>query len=169
MMQDVEQPSKLQRSSQKRKFQQPVRSVVSEMGAVPIRIAIVRCRFLAAGILLLTGVLFAADCGSAEMSYPQVLRARYEATNPKVGGNFIIWLDREKMWHGLDPRLYPPVRYVEVTHITPSPGSPIITIIELMPVNSTTPEFYHLAGIVRFRVTGLTLKSSNIPHADSPH
>jgi hypothetical protein len=97
-----------------------------------------------------------------------VLRARYEAINPKTGGSFIIWLDRERMWHGLNQRLYPPVKYVEATHITPSPGSPIITVIELMPVNSSTPEFYHLAGIVRFRLIGMTLKSSNIPESASP-
>jgi hypothetical protein len=123
----------------------------------------------AAGISSFSGIPFLVDCAAAELTYPQVLRARYEATNPKTGGNFIIWLDREKMWHGLDPRLYPPVKYVQVTHITPSPGSPIITVIELMPINSSTAEFYHLAGIVRFRVTGMTLKSSNIPEAEPPH
>jgi hypothetical protein len=130
---------------------------------------IVRYRLFIAAIFLLSGILFLVDYAAAETTYPQVLRARYEATNPKTGGNFIIWLEREKMWHGLDPRLYPPVKYVQVTHITPSPGSPLITVIELMPINSSTPEFYHLAGIVRFRVTGMTLKSSNIPEAEPPH
>jgi hypothetical protein len=122
-------------------------------------VALLRITLLSACVLSLSHGPFLIAYAAAEMTYPQVLRARYEATNPKTGGSFIIWLDRERMWHGLDQRLYPPVKSVEVTHITPSPGSPIITVIELMPVNSTTPEFYHLAGIVRFRVIGMTLKS----------
>jgi hypothetical protein len=31
-------------------------------------------------------------------------------------------------------------------------------------VTSTIPEFYHLAGILRFKVTGMILKASNILH-----
>ncbi|MFL9828170.1 hypothetical protein [Rhodoplanes sp. SY1] len=96
--------------------------------------------------------------------YPVVLRTRYEAVDQKAGGHFIIWLEREKAHHGLDPRLYPAVRYVDVTHVTPSPGSPIISLIEVMPVNSTTPEVYHLAGIARFKVTGMRIVASTVPH-----
>jgi hypothetical protein len=102
------------------------------------------------------------DAGAQEMAYPRVIHTRYEAADARAGGQFIIWLERDKVWHGLDPRL-PAVRYVDVTHLTPSPGSPPITLIEVTPVNSTTPEFYHLAGIARFKVTGMILKSSNIP------
>jgi hypothetical protein len=98
-----------------------------------------------------------------DLSYPVVFHTRYEAADPKVGGSFIIWLEREKMWHGLDPRLYPPVKYVDVTHLTPAPGSPPITIIEVTSIHSVVPEFYHVAGIVRFKVTGMVMKSSNIP------
>jgi hypothetical protein len=29
-----------------------------------------------------------------------------------------------------------------------------------MNVNSTVPDFYHVAGIVRFRITGMVLKST---------
>lgn len=101
--------------------------------------------------------------GVAQTSFPQVLRTRYEAADQKQGGHFIIWLEREKVYHGLDPRLYPAARYVEVTHVTPSPGSPIVTIVEVMPINATTPEYYHLAGIARFRMTGMRLVSSTIP------
>jgi hypothetical protein len=100
---------------------------------------------------------FAAD------TYPLYIRTRYEAVDPARGGHFIIWLEREKMWHGLDPRLYPPVKYVEVTHITPAQGSPPITLIEVTAINATVPEFYHVAGIVRFKVTGMTIKASDIP------
>jgi hypothetical protein len=52
-------------------------------------------------------------------------------------------------------------RYVDVTHLTASPGSVPITVIEVTAINSTTPEFYRLAGIVRFKVTGMTI--NNIP------
>ena len=96
------------------------------------------------------------------MAYPRVIHTRYEAIDARAGGQFTIWLERDKVWHGLDPRL-PAVKYVDVTHLTPSPGSPPITLIEVMSVNSTTPEFYHIAGIVRFKVTGMTLRTSNIP------
>jgi hypothetical protein len=102
------------------------------------------------------------ESAAAELGYPQVIRTRYEAADPK-GGNFIIWLDRDRLHHGLDPRLYPAARYVEVTHVTPSPGSPTVSMIEVMSVNSTTPEFYHVAGIVRFKVTGMVVKSTNVP------
>ena len=104
------------------------RGSLKEMSASRVA-AHVRCTLLCACLLWLFRGPFVFDCVAAEMTYPQVMRARYEAINPKTGGSFIIWLDRERMWHGLDPRLYPPVKYVQVTHITPSPGSPIITVI----------------------------------------
>ena len=110
--------------------------------------------------LCLSGLPFHAAAEDA--AYPRVIHVRYEAVDAK-GGNFIIWLEREKVWHGLDPRLYPAVKYVDVTHLTPAPGSPALTIIEVTNVNSTTPEFYHLAGIVRFKVSGMTIKASNVP------
>jgi hypothetical protein len=114
-------------------------------------------------VLFLSSLTLAFHVGAAELTYPQVLRTRYEAVDPKLGGSFIIWLDREKVWHGLDPRLYPPVKYVEVTHITPAPGSPPITIIEVTSINSITPEFYQVAGNVRLKVTRMHLKSTNMP------
>ncbi len=104
-----------------------------------------------------------APASAVELSYPQIIRMRYEATDPKTGGQFVIWLDREKVWHGLDSRLYPPAKYVDVTYITPAPGSPPVATIEVMNINATTPDYYHVAGIVRFRVSGMTLKSSNAP------
>jgi hypothetical protein len=101
---------------------------------------------------------------AVELNYPVIIHTRYEAVDPKAGGNFIIWLEREKVWHGLDPRLFPTVKNVDVTHVTASPGSAPITMIEVMAINSSVPEFYHLAGIVRFKVTGMTIKSSTVPH-----
>jgi hypothetical protein len=104
----------------------------------------------------------AMPSGHAQTDYPQLIRTRYEAADPKVGGHLIIWLDREKMWHGLDQRLYPAVKYVDVVHVTPAAGSPPITMIEVTGINSTVPEFYHVAGVVRFKVTGMTVTSSDI-------
>jgi hypothetical protein len=109
------------------------------------------------------GVAFAPPGRAAEISYPQIVDTRYEAVDARAGGNFIIWQEREKVWHGPDPRLYPSVRYVDVTHLTPAPGSPPITVIEVTNVNASVPEYYHVAGIVRFKVTGMTIKSTSIP------
>jgi hypothetical protein len=47
--------------------------------------------------------------------------------------------------------------------VTPTNGSPAITIVEVGPVNSSTPEFYHVSSIVRFKVTNMTLSSTNVP------
>jgi hypothetical protein len=102
-----------------------------------------------------------SDC--AEQSIPQVIHTRYEAVDSKIGGNFIIWIEQEKVWYGTDPRLSPAVRYVDVTLINPSPGSPPTSLIEVMPINSTTPQYFQIAGLVRFRVIGMILKSSNVP------
>jgi hypothetical protein len=116
---------------------------------------------LALWALCLSGLPFPAAAEDA--GYPRVIHVRYEAVDPRIGGNFIIWLEREKVWHGMDPRLYPAVKYVDVTHLTPSPGSPSISIVEVTNINSTTPEFYHVVGIVRFKVSGMTIKASNVP------
>jgi len=116
--------------------------------------------------VLLAGFAVLAEPASAtaqQPGYPQVIKTRYEAADPKRGGNFIIWLDRERLHHGLDPRLYPAASYVEVTHVTPTPGSPIITLIEVMNLGAATPEYYHVAGIVRFKITGMVVKSKNAP------
>jgi hypothetical protein len=111
---------------------------------------------------LVAGALSTAPAFAQEIAYPRVIHTRYEAIDARAGGQFIIWLERDKVWHGLDPRL-PAVKYVDVTHLTPSPGSPPITLIEVMSIHATTPEFYHIAGIVRFKVIGMTLRTSNIP------
>jgi hypothetical protein len=75
-----------------------------------------------------------------EMAYPRVIHTRYEAVEARADGQFTIWLERDKVWHGLDPRL-PAVKYVDVTHLTPAPRSPPITLIEVTSINSTTPSF----------------------------
>ena len=100
---------------------------------------------------------------AAEVEYPQLIRLRYEAVDPKAGGHFTIWLDRETIRQGLDPRLYPAASYVQISYITPSAGSPALTIIEIKHLTSTVPDFYHIGGTVRFRVNGMDLTSSNVP------
>jgi hypothetical protein len=117
----------------------------------------------AAAVVACALALSTPRAAAQEAAYPHIIHVRYEAVDAKIGGNFIIWLEREKVWHGMDPRLYPAVKYVDVTHLTPSPGSPSISIVEVTNINSTTPEFYHVVGIVRFKVTGMTLRASNIP------
>jgi hypothetical protein len=125
------------------------------------RLWLARALAIAALCIGLTGLC--GNARAADAGYPQSLHTRYEALDPKVGGNFIIWLEREKVWHGLDPRLYPSVKYVDVRHVTPSPGSPPITIVEVTNINSIIPEYYHATGIVRFKVTGMRMVSTNIP------
>ena len=113
-------------------------------------------------MLVLTGAT-PISAAAEDFRYPQVIQFRYEAPDPKSGGNFTIWLDRETLRMGLDQRLYPAVRYVDVTHLTPTPGSPLITLIEVMGINAVVPDHYHIGGIVRFKVSGMTLKSNNLP------
>lgn len=107
---------------------------------------------------------FALESTGAEIEFPVSIHTRYEAVDPRAGGNFSIWLERERVWHGLDPRLYPPVKYVDVKSRTHAPGSPPITIIEVANINSNVPEFYQVAGLVRFKVTGMKVTSTNVPH-----
>src|SRR5690348_11446457 len=116
-----------------------------------------------ATLLAMVSVGIPAQLAAAEDSFPQIIRTRYEAIDQKAGGNVIIWIELEKIWFGVNPRVSPPVRYVTVTHITPSAGSPPISLIELMPINSSTPEYFHIAGLARLRVMGMTVTSTNVP------
>ena len=113
--------------------------------------------------LILNVCLLTGPAPAATLEFPQIVRMRYEATDQKAGGNFTIWLDRETIRQGLDPRLFPAAIYVDISYITPSTGSPPLTIIEVLKLGSTTPEFYHVAGTIRFRVNGMVLTSSNVP------
>src|SRR5437762_5759077 len=98
-----------------------------------------------------------------EVKFPQLIQIRYEAVDPQAGGQLLIWVEREKIWYGLDPRLYPPATFVEVTTITPAPGSTSLTMIAVTRLNSTIPDYFHLSGNVRFKVSGMTIKSTNMP------
>jgi len=110
--------------------------------------------------LLSVAVAFAS---AAEVEYPQIIRTRYEAVDQKTGGTFVIFSEREKIFYGLDPKLFPGARFVEVTQVTPTVGSTTLTFVEIRTVASTTSDYIHLTGNVRFRITGMTLRSSNFP------
>ena len=36
-------------------------------------------------------------------------------------------------------------------------------MIAVTRINSATPDYFHLSGNVRFKVSGMTIKSSNMP------
>jgi len=104
-----------------------------------------------------------ATAVAVEIEYPQIIKTRYEAVDQKTGGSFVIFSEREKIFYGLDPKLYPGARFVEVTQITPTVGSTTLTFIEIRTVATPTSDYIHLTGNVRFRISGMLLKSSNFP------
>lgn len=110
---------------------------------------------------------FCIFCGGAsvagEIAYPQIIKTRYEAVDPKVGGQFILWSERERIFYGLDPKLFPAAVYVDVVQVTPSAGSITLTYVEVRPLNSKTSDYLYLTGNVRFRIGGMVIKSSNFP------
>jgi hypothetical protein len=120
-------------------------------------------RRLVAATITAMIVLRSLGASAQELKYPQFIRVRYEAQDPRVGGYFIVWVEREKIWYGLDPKLYPAAKSVEVTHVTPAPGSITLTIIAVTTVNSSLPDYFHLSGNVRFKVSGMTIKATNMP------
>src|SRR4051794_40937348 len=117
---------------------------------------------LSIGILLVIfeQMISANTAGAVEVEYPQVIKTRYEAVDPRTGGNFIIFSEREKIFYGLDPKLYPGARFVEVTQVTPTVGSTTLTFVEIRTVASPTSDYIHLTGNVRFRISGMALISS---------
>lgn len=122
-------------------------------------------KWLIKTIISFLGLLLVAatPASAAAVEYPQIITTRYEAVDQKTGGNFVIFSEREKIFYGLDPKLYPGARFVEVTQVTPTVGSTTLTFVEIRTVASNTSDYIHLTGNVRFRITGMTLKSSNFP------
>ncbi|WP_247380211.1 MULTISPECIES: hypothetical protein [unclassified Bradyrhizobium] len=49
---------------------------------------------------------------AGQIEYPQVIHTQYEAVDQKAGGHFVLWSEREKIFYGLDQKLFPggPVR-----------------------------------------------------------
>jgi hypothetical protein len=115
-------------------------------------------------ILLLELCTFSGKASFAgEIEYPQVIKTRYEAADPKMGGQFVLWSERERIFYGLDPKLFPAAQYVEILQVTPSAGSITLTYVEVRPLNSKTSDYLYLTGNVRFRVSGMIIKFSNFP------
>lgn len=114
--------------------------------------------------LLAFAVCLATQSASAaQIEYPQVIHTQYEAVDKKAGGHFVLWSERERIFYGLDQKLFPGARYVDITQVTPSQGSMTLTYVEVRTVDSATSDYLYLTGNVRFRVSGMTLKSSNFP------
>jgi hypothetical protein len=114
-------------------------------------------------IVALVATLSSGQLSAQDLKYPQIITIKYEAQDRQSGGHFIIWVEREKIWYGLDQKLYPPALSVEVTHITPAAGTTVLTMIAVTRINSSIPDYFHLSGNVRFKVTGMRIVSSNIP------
>jgi hypothetical protein len=114
-------------------------------------------------ILVLGSCLSVGAAFAEQIEYPRIIKTRYEAADPKVGGQFVLWSERERIFYGLDPKLFPAALYVDVVQVTPSPGSITLTYVEVRPLNSKTSDYLYLTGSVRFRIGGMVIKSSNFP------
>lgn len=125
-------------------------------------------RWLGTIILLATWWL-GQTATAQELKFPQIITIHYEAKDPRAGGQFIIWIEREKIWYGLDSKygadtkIFPAAKSVEVVHITPAPGTTTITMITVTSVGSAIPDYFHLSGNVRLKISGMTVTSSNLP------
>ena len=124
----------------------------------------------AAGLLyLLAGLALPYAAEAEELKFPQIITIHYEAKNPQTGGQFIIWVEREKIFYGLDTRfnadtkVFPGAKSVDITHVTPAPGTVTLTMITVTSVNSAVPDYFHLSGNVRLKISGMTITSSNMP------
>src|SRR5262249_54717959 len=104
---------------------------------------------------------------ASEIEYPQAIKTRYEPADPKPAAQLVLWSERERIFYGLDPKLFPAAQYVEVTQVTPSVGSITLTYVEVRPLNSKTSDYLYLTGSVRFRISGMVMKSSNFPASTS--
>lgn len=49
-----------------------------------------------------------------------------------------LWSEREKIFYGLDQKLFPGARYVDITQVTPSTGSVTLTYVEVRTAGSNT-------------------------------
>jgi hypothetical protein len=50
---------------------------------------------------------------AGKIEHPQPIKTRYEAADQKAGGQFVVWSERERIYYGLHPKLYPAARYVK--------------------------------------------------------
>src|SRR5271154_2367941 len=99
-------------------------------------------RILCILALLLAYCTFSGRASLAgEIDYPQIIKTRYEAADLKVGGQFVLWSEHERIFYGLDPKLFPAAQFVEVVQVTPSAGSITLTYVEVRPLSSKTSDY----------------------------
>src|ERR1700733_4410759 len=116
-----------------------------------------------AGLLCLLALLLPHPAKAEELKFPQIISIHYEAKNPQTGGQFIIWVEREKIFYGLDTKynadtkVFPGAKSVDVVHITPAAGTTTLTMLTVVSINSTVPDYFHLSGNVRFKISGMTI------------
>lgn len=132
-------------------------------GSNAARASLLRLWLIGAAVLLATLATGAAR--AQELTFPQIIKIRYEAVDPRLGGHFVIWVEREKIWYGLDSKLFPAAKSVEAIHVTPAPGTTTITFITITGINSETPDFFHLSGNTKFKISGMKIVSSNLPQS----
>ena len=111
---------------------------------------------------VVAAVLVIPAVWAEDIQFPQIIRTHYEAKD-QAGGQFHLWMEREKVSYGLDARLYPGARTVDVTQVTPTAGSITLTFVEVTTVAGSVPDYIYVSGNMRFRVSGMVLKSSNFP------
>jgi hypothetical protein len=107
-----------------------------------------RIRGLAIFLALLVGP--SANAVAADIEYPQIIKTPHEAVDQKSGGSFVIFSEREKIFYGLDPKLFPGARFVEVTQITPTVGSTTLTFVEIRTVANPVSDHIHLTTMFDF-------------------
>ena len=59
--------------------------------------------------MTLLTILSTSHLRGQELKFPQIVTIKYEAPDPQTGGQFIIWVEREKIWYGLDQKLIRPL------------------------------------------------------------
>ena len=114
-------------------------------------------------VVVILAIGHVSSARAQELTFPRIIKIHYEAVDPHVGGQFIVWMERERIFYGLDPKISPAAKSVDVTYITPAPGSTTIILISVLAINSGNPDYFHLSGNTRFKISGMKIASSNIP------
>src|ERR1039458_5398251 len=116
------------------------------------------------GVALLGATLWLSPSAPAqELKYPQFIQIRYEALDPDVGGQFVIWVEREKNLVRTGPKALSG-RKIGGSH-TCYPGAGLDHIDNHRSDQDKfyNPDYFHLSGNVRFKISGMVIKSTNVP------
>ena len=132
------------------------------LGRAPTAAIFSRLLPLIVGAAIVAATCYPNSATSQEFKFPQIIKIRYEAIDPHRGGQFIVWVEREKIFYGLDPKM-PAARSVDVTYITPAPDSTTVILISVIGIDSTSPDYFHLSGNTRFKISDMKITSSNLP------